>query len=277
MVKNMKNAKDYGLNELYLFEYPYTTINGEGRHIGKPAVFVRFQGCTVGCVWCDAMGTWPTKKGQKYAGIKITNKDLTSYIDTECPRTPRIWITGGEPTEHSYECWSFIKYMKKYGEKERIFHMITAGKKFDVKLLYELDQITIDIKPPSSKADTPNEFISWCMEDRQLREKVEFKMVVAATAEDITFARNTIFRLQHFHRDITIQPLYWSEAEVRKEENIGQQVKDLSGYLDNFTKPIGWESYAQFAEEFMDSERYENVRVLPQLHKIYWPGRISGI
>ena len=272
-----RKMRDYGENDLYLFEYPYVTINGEGTHIGKPAIFVRFQGCKVGCVWCDSMGTWPTKKGEKFVGIRITNRDLTKYLDAEMPGTPRIWITGGEPTEHSYEAYSFIKYMKKYGEHKRLFHMITSGEIFDVKLLYELDYITIDIKPPSSKADTPNEFISWCMEDRLLREKVEFKMVVAATADDITFARNTIFRLQQFKRDITIQPLYWSEAEVRAEEQKAQFIKNVKGYVEKFANPVGWKSYGQFAEEFMDTTRYENVRVLPQLHKIYWPGRMNGI
>ena len=269
--------RDYGENNLYLFEYPYVTINGEGRFIGEPAVFVRFQGCTVGCVWCDAMGTWPTKKGEKYIGIKVSNKELTKYLDAQAPLTPRIWITGGEPTEHSYEVYSFIKYAKKYGNKERIWHMITAGKKFDPKLLYELDFITIDIKPPSSHAETPSEFISFCMEDQQLREKIEFKMVVACTPEDITFARYQIAQLSQFKRDITIQPLYWSEAEARKEEDIGQTLKNLKMYEEQFAQPTGWKSYAQFAEEFMDTTRYENVRILPQLHKIYWPGRLSGI
>ncbi len=80
----MKKLKDYSGNAVYLFEYPYTTVNGEGKHIGMPAVFIRFQGCTVGCVWCDAMGTWPKKKGDKYIGIRLTNKQLTDYLDAEC-------------------------------------------------------------------------------------------------------------------------------------------------------------------------------------------------
>ena len=273
----MNKLKDYSGNAVYLFEYPYTTVNGEGLHIGKPAVFIRFQGCTVGCVWCDAMGTWPKKRGDKYVGIRLTNKQLTDYLDTECANTPRLWITGGEPTEHSYEAMSFIKYYKKYGKYARIFHMITAGKKFDVRLLYELDYITIDIKPPSSKAETPNEFISWCMEDQQLKEKVEFKMVVDRTSDDITFARNMIYQLAQFHRDITIQPLYWSESEARNMGEIGQTVKNLKGYEAQFAQPSSWKSYAEFAEEFMDTVKYENVRILPQLHKIYWPGVLSGI
>ena len=48
-------------------------------------------------------------------------------------------------------------------------------------------------------------------------------------------------------------------------------------YVEDFAKPVNWKSYAEFAEEFMNTVRYESVRVLPQLHKIYWPGALSGI
>lgn len=273
----MQKKRDYGTNELYLFEWPYVTVNGEGQHIGKPSIFVRFQGCTVGCVWCDAMGTWPTKRGDMRYGICVNNKELTDYLDEKFPLTPRIWITGGEPTEHAYEAYSFVKYCKKNSEHNRIFHLITSGKKFDIKLLWEVDYITIDIKPPSSKAKTPEEFISWCMEDTGLRNKVDFKMVVDRTAEDITFAKYTINQLKQYGRDITIQPLYWSEAEAKKQEDIGQTVQNLFMFEKQFAEPATWKSYAEFAEEFMDVINYENVRILPQLHKIYWPGRLSGI
>jgi len=266
----IQKRKTYDDNVMYLFEWPYNTINGEGQHIGKPCIFVRFQGCTVGCVWCDAMGTWPEKRGDEKIGISVTNKDLTNYIDAKFPITPRVWITGGEPTEHSYEAMSFIKYMKKHSQHKRIYHLITAGKRFDIKFLYELDHITIDIKPPSSQAHTPEEFISWCMENPILKEKVDFKMVVSCDEKDITFARNTIHRLQQFGRDITIQPLYWSEAEARTN-------KSLPLFEKKFSNPVNWPSYGEFCEEFMDTVKYENVRVLPQWHKIAWPGKLSGI
>ncbi len=265
------------MTDIYLFEKPYATINGEGHHIGKPCVFIRFQGCTVGCVWCDAMGTWPEKKGDQKIGICMTAEEITEYLDKNFPRIKRLWITGGEPTEHAQEAFDLIRYYKAKGQFKRIFHMITSGKIYHHRLMRELDQITIDVKPPSSHALTPNDFISFCMEDQEVRKKIEFKMVVSCDAEDITFARNTIDRLKHFKRDITIQPLYWSEAEARKQEDIGQTIQNLKVYQEQFAQPSNWKSYGEFAEEFMDTVDYENVRVLPQLHKIYWPGVLSGI
>ena len=39
----------------------FYTIQGEGRHTGKPAYFIRLGGCDVGCSWCDAKMTWNPK------------------------------------------------------------------------------------------------------------------------------------------------------------------------------------------------------------------------
>jgi len=270
-------TKDYSENIVYLFEYPYNTTNGEGQHIGKPCVFVRFQGCTVGCQWCDAMGTWPEKRGDLKLGIAMSNKEVCTYLDEKFPQVKRIWITGGEPTEHSYEAMSLVKYIKKNSDHSRIFHLITSGKQFDAKMLYEFDHITIDIKPPSSKANTPEEFISWCMEDPFLKPKVDFKIVVSKNVEDINFARYTIQRLRQFGRDITLQPLYWSEAEAKSNQSLYKSQNKLFMFEERFASPKNWTTYAEFVEEFHDTVTYEHVRLLPQLHKIYWPGKLNGI
>ncbi|HEX5532047.1 MAG TPA: 7-carboxy-7-deazaguanine synthase QueE, partial [Methylomirabilota bacterium] len=31
----------------------FHSIQGEGATAGRPAIFVRLQGCSVGCGWCD--------------------------------------------------------------------------------------------------------------------------------------------------------------------------------------------------------------------------------
>ena len=36
----------------------FETIQGEGAHTGVPSIFVRLQGCPVGCPWCDTKHTW---------------------------------------------------------------------------------------------------------------------------------------------------------------------------------------------------------------------------
>ena len=45
----------------------YWTIQGEGVHTGVPALFVRMQGCAVGCPWCDTKHTWKFNESRKQA------------------------------------------------------------------------------------------------------------------------------------------------------------------------------------------------------------------
>lgn len=261
--------------DMHLFEKPYRTINGEAEHIGKPCVFVRFQGCNVGCKWCDAMGTWAQTKTSN----TFTNESLMDYLDEHFKYTKRIWITGGEPMEHFEEIQSLINYAAEYRGIPRIWHLITSGSVYDEKTLKLFDHITIDIKPPSAHAKSnaaDNSFIPLCMEHMTIQDKVEFKMVVNYDEMDIAFAEQQIDKLKKYGKDITIQPMYWSENEVKYEIKKGELIKNMNTFLDGFTKPKTWPSYGKFAEYFM-SNSYENLRVLPQMHKIYWPGEMNGI
>lgn len=69
----------------------FFSIQGEGRWVGTPAWFIRLQGCSVGCPWCDSKNTWKESEG-----------DCISFVDLvrEIPWNARhVVITGGEPFE----------------------------------------------------------------------------------------------------------------------------------------------------------------------------------
>ncbi|MDW6004093.1 7-carboxy-7-deazaguanine synthase QueE [Vibrio mangrovi] len=94
----------YKVNEIF------QTIQGEGVFTGVPAVFIRLQGCPVGCSWCDTKQTWLTEPKDKRSVEEIIVKTQDSphwcQMNTEeiirCYHqqgyTARhIVITGGEP------------------------------------------------------------------------------------------------------------------------------------------------------------------------------------
>ena len=57
-------------NVLTLTEDPYVSIQGEAQYVGIPMLFVRIQGCPVGCDWCDSYYTWyPYRKSEIPEGI----------------------------------------------------------------------------------------------------------------------------------------------------------------------------------------------------------------
>lgn len=68
----------------------FYTIQGEGLHQGKAAVFIRLGGCDVGCVWCDVKESWDAAQHPP---------TLVSDIVAEAKKSPArlAVITGGEP------------------------------------------------------------------------------------------------------------------------------------------------------------------------------------
>ena len=75
----------------------FFSIQGEGPTAGLPAVFVRLQGCSVGCRWCDTKYSWDPAAGRAI--------DLDSLV-AEARAYPcrRVVITGGEPLESPLFC-----------------------------------------------------------------------------------------------------------------------------------------------------------------------------
>jgi 7-carboxy-7-deazaguanine synthase len=70
----------------------FYSIQGEGATAGLPAVFVRLQGCSVGCRWCDTKYSWDPE-----AGREVTLPALLDEIAAFPCR--RAVVTGGEPLE----------------------------------------------------------------------------------------------------------------------------------------------------------------------------------
>ena len=68
----------------------FYSIQGEGRLIGVPSVFIRTAGCNLRCVWCDTPYTSWRPKGAAWSIRRIlteVRKHPTEYVV----------ITGGEP------------------------------------------------------------------------------------------------------------------------------------------------------------------------------------
>ncbi|MCP4321721.1 MAG: 7-carboxy-7-deazaguanine synthase QueE [Alteromonadales bacterium] len=95
---------EYKINELF------ETIQGEGAFTGQPSIFIRLQGCPVGCSWCDTKHTWEVKvseevnvqtmlakKQETAQWASFSVKDILALIEKESYQAKHIVITGGEP------------------------------------------------------------------------------------------------------------------------------------------------------------------------------------
>jgi len=78
----------------------FESIQGEGKYVGHPALFIRLSGCNLNCPWCD------TKYHKEYHYMTVT--DIVKTIRNQ-DNILVVW-TGGEPLLQKED---IIKVMKK--------------------------------------------------------------------------------------------------------------------------------------------------------------------
>lgn len=94
----------YKINEMF------ETIQGEGQYTGTPSIFIRLQGCPVGCSWCDTKQTWDQNDSDMVSAELIIAKtsdsptwmtanaeQILALISKQEYQAKHIVITGGEP------------------------------------------------------------------------------------------------------------------------------------------------------------------------------------
>jgi 7-carboxy-7-deazaguanine synthase len=94
----MMDDKIMNVNEIFF------TIQGEGYHSGKPAIFVRLQGCNLKCDFCDTEFT---------SGKEMEISTILAEIMALKSGCNFIVITGGEPGTQKNLPF-LIQVLKKY-------------------------------------------------------------------------------------------------------------------------------------------------------------------
>ncbi len=129
----------YSINSIY------RATEGEGVFIGTPQVFVRFQGCAVGCVNCDSLETW---------SFDAPNEDLESVlqrIEIEANSTiKRVSITGGDPLHPKNEP-KVLELALALKEKGYFINIEAAGTRCVDSVFDIVDFISFDFKTPSTE------------------------------------------------------------------------------------------------------------------------------
>src|ERR1041384_754319 len=71
----------------------FYSIQGEGKLVGMPSVFVRVSGCNLRCTWCDTpYASWNPE------GRDVTVGDVVREVGKLAgDKTKYVVITGGEP------------------------------------------------------------------------------------------------------------------------------------------------------------------------------------
>ncbi len=71
----------------YRLNSVFTSLQGEGRNVGRPATFIRFASCNLRCPWCDTHRTEHLNLTLGELMLKVKHREKRFVI-----------LTGGEPS-----------------------------------------------------------------------------------------------------------------------------------------------------------------------------------
>lgn len=88
----------------------FESLQGEGSYTGLPSIFVRLQGCPIGCPWCDTKHTWTVSPELRTTNDEVmsetveserwfehTTNQLLALFSQHGYVAKHIVLTGGEP------------------------------------------------------------------------------------------------------------------------------------------------------------------------------------
>lgn len=175
-------------------QYPiiesFTSIQGEGMHMGKGATFIRVAGCNLRCRWCDTSYAFDPSKARLMSAQEIADQIPMPH--------QHIVITGGEPT--LYDLGPLVQELHTLGK----YVAIETNGTNRIPIEWGLDWITVSPKPSSQfaiacpadelKYVVDDEFSIDCITDREMPEGRIFLQVESGRQESVQKAYDLIQR-----------------------------------------------------------------------------------
>jgi organic radical activating enzyme len=225
----------------------FTSIEGEGILFGTKTMFVRLAGCPLKCHWCDTPYALPMDSGSDYSIDEV--KELIS--EKLHPNTYKVNFTGGEPLVQHEAVIELAKFVRQKGLRTYLESACYDSARF-AKVLPYIDLVKVEFKLKDSKVVDEKHYGSLlrseldCLKHAISSGKTTYIKVVVTNSSSLKEFRELVHEVFRVARpaDIAgfiIQPSY----------KIDEPTLDvLFGFYDA-VYPV-----------------YDQVRVVPQLHKI---------
>jgi 7-carboxy-7-deazaguanine synthase len=128
------------------------TVQGEGKLMGVPSLFIRLQGCNLRCVWRNAEGEvcrcdTAHSSFEKGEATRVSYEYIMSVVEANMGSMRHVVITGGEPFLQSAELIPLLDGLHNAGCHVTIE---TNGTIFDAEVVRRCDLLSISPKLSSS-------------------------------------------------------------------------------------------------------------------------------
>ncbi len=230
-----------GEGKLAISEMFADTIQGEGINAGVPATFIRLQGCTLQCGWCDTLDVWPY--GNEYSFDEILDL-LEPYKEKYRGGKQHIILTGGSPLKQQDR---LIEFVRAFVQRFQIYPIIECE---NVAVLIPKKEFIqfIDVWNNSPK-----------LANSGMKDKIRRKIDV----------------LQFMDNRINFPSNSWFKFVVRDERDWDEIGRDFLPYIGRdriILMPEGQtqEELNNIREVVADIAIKHQVRYMDRLHVILW-------
>jgi organic radical activating enzyme len=249
----------------------FSSVQGEGPHVGASTLFVRLGGCDLRCTWCDSPGTWrpsPRCRVETAPGSAVFRElanpvavaDIVAAADALDAGAHRfVALTGGEPLLQPEVVAALAKALRARGPR----------------ILLETHGLAVDaLAPVVGAIDVVS--MDWKLAS-DVRREGEPSSVLARSGRDYHSAHArflaTALAAPEVYVKIVVTPASRDEEVLAACAHIAEVAREVVVVLQPVT-PFGPVTERPPAARMLALQRdaaraLADVRVIPQTHPIY--------
>ena len=225
----------------------FTSVEGEGILYGTKTLFVRLAGCPFTCFYCDTVESLPLDSGKEYS----IEEAKTLINDKLEKNTYKVNFTGGDPLVQSEAVLELAKYVKSKNIPTYLESSCYDSKKFAL-VLPHIDFVKIEFKTPDA------EFVDEKHYSKLIENAIEC-LKASVESKKTTYIKIVVSSKTQLE---SLKNLLGMIFETISKEQI-------SGFIIQPTYGIAEPSLDQLLKLYdLVFPYYEEVRVVPQLHKL---------
>lgn len=209
----------------------FYTIQGEGKNIGRPSIFIRLSLCNLYCFWCDTDYTW-NWQGTPFKHQNDISPDYQKYIKKDNLRkmsNEEIWesicqfpcenivITGGEPLVQKKDLTELLRLLKQKNPNFYIEFETNGTILPDEALDALTDQYNVSVKLQNALVTEKERINRKAIFFFAQSPKSNFKFVVD-TPQDLDEIQNLIQKFDIDSKKIYLMPQGVNPKILRKKQ-----------------------------------------------------------